>query len=136
MKSGNHPKVFEFDLCHWEGRWSHLFFHPTVKSKSKFKKDINLMFKKYAPKYLKMKKGKDLLGLDDLAEYVMPKMSELGYVKIKTIRFGVSYSMPFIQDSSHYVEKCSISLLGKELHQEFVDNNNSVHEAWSKPDVP
>ena len=125
-------KIFELNWIWHEDYMPWLFFHEN-KTEKDFKKDVNFLLKKYGKDYIKSNED-SWVGACGWFEFIVPKMSELGYEKVSTIKYG-HFGSYIIKNDEIYEKEESRNLkkfIGKELLEEAVEHNKKVEDDMNK----
>jgi hypothetical protein len=70
--------LFELIWDDWDGSDNYLFLHSN-KTQEEFNSDVKLLLKKYGKEYIDSNIDQ-FVGADGWISFIVPKMSELGYI--------------------------------------------------------
>ena len=81
-KQSTPPKILEIILGEYSDSEYYLFYNPKKKTQEQFDEDLKMLFRKYSVELID---GSDFHPREDtFGEFIIPKMSELGYIIVET----------------------------------------------------
>ena len=118
-------KFFELYWCWYEDYSFYLFYHEN-KTEKEFQSDVKKLMKKYGDTYLQEENS--WAGASEWIRFVAPKMTELGYEEIKTVRFGLFGSYIIKEDDPSEDLVSLTKLVGKKLVDKAFAHNKVVRD--------
>lgn len=97
-------KIFELKLDVGDMVKTFVFYHENKKI-STFKKDCNSIIRKYSKQYVENEKIDNLIGGDNIVEYSISHLTELGYTFISSNSYTIN--CPIVIDEQSYNKQLS-----------------------------